>query len=425
MAEDSLLSEYKSINYSSEIVALSQLKPNDPLVWGSFSDGTIRIFDPSNSDPPQELMRREGEKFHILTEFLGQMVAFSESGELFVWDACLNLILNEKTSHEGKVQCAKVSKSRKLWTADSAGIVFVWGPGEEDALDTVVKIQLDEPVFCMEEVGRTMWLGSIGKIFKIHGFSYALIETWVAHGGTNVLGMVLSGTGVWSYSDSLPICVWDSETSELQKTIIDLDANFVHLIALPCAQLVSCSKKSFILWDGTTYLPSDTVTNAHNSPIQYLYYFERSGYTMISCSQDGILKTWCTHKRRTIAFGSNRAQGIQHKHKLKTKIVKKSTCAGCKQGIRGQSLRCSDCKIECHSNCQSELPIECSTVTSLSAFPGVPMYSMIDTEPSSSSVSTPKKETLELRGGSCGGNSGTGSTVISGKEEMKIRLAVF
>ena len=366
------LHESRKLIHSSEITRLINIKSND-LLWGCFKDGTVRVFNVNQDTHPRVLVKRESQQFNIINEFLGNVVAISESGELFVWNSSFELIQNQTTKHKAVVRCARMNKLRELWTADTAGTIIVWGPWEREFLHPIVNIELNQPVYCMEQVGRVMWLGSKGKIHAVHGFSYTLIATWLAHGGMDVLGMVMTNDAVWTYSDSCPICVWNPATNQLIKTVSDQDSSVDSLIRVFNSHLISYFNTSFSLWNGACYSLVCKYQNAYNSPITCIYYFEGKHNSLITSSTDGVLNIWrpVNKRRHTEKFtGIN----IEHKPKLR-QFTKKQECTLCKLVIRGNGYRCSLCKINFHVHCQSSVLADCVGKPNFSvAFPGIPMY---------------------------------------------------
>ena len=354
------------------------------MLWASVGQadskkGYICVFDPGYLEAVRVLACREEGKFYALCCLDGSMiVAISEGGLLLAWEVSdFKLVQDVQTEHQKAVMCATVNlETKTLWSADQAGGVLVWKKGEEEeGLEQVVKLEIDQPIFSIEEVGQTMWIGTLGRIHQVHSKTFTLLESWGAHSGLPIAGIVHNPTSqiVWTYSDSPTICVWNAESAELSNTLREIPHKVLSLAAVPSSSFMIAG-----LFDHSVYLTessSGDVTQlwkgVHKGPVRCLNISGTSrSYPFVSGGLGGYLKVWGTNKRR-----SKTVKPIQKfEHKFRTKTMKKISCRVCNKYIKGTGLYCKMCDISTHQECRGLLIEECKKSNVNVAFPGIPMH---------------------------------------------------
>ena len=356
---------------------------NSEMLWASVGQadskkGYICVFDPGYLEAVRVLACREEGKFYALCCLDGALVvAISESGLLLVWEVGdFKLVSDVQTEHQKAVMCAKVNEGTKtVWSADQAGGVLVWKKKEEgEGLEQVVKLEIDQPIFSIEEVGQTMWIGTLGRIHQVHSTSFTLLESWGAHSGLPIAGIVHNPTSqnVWTYSDSPTICVWNAESAELSNTIREIPHKLLSLDAVPSSTLMIAGlcDHSVYLTESSTGDVTQLWKGVHKGPVRSMNISGTSrSYPLVTGGLGGHLKVWGTSRKR-----ARTVKPIQKlEHKFRTKTLRKISCQVCNKPIKGIGLYCKVCEIAIHQDCRGSLTIECKKQQNV-AFPGIPMH---------------------------------------------------
>ena len=326
----------------------------EEMVWASVGQadskkGYVCVIDPTNLEAVQVLASREEGKFYSLC-CLGDshVAAISETGLLLVWEVKgFKLVQDIKTEHQKAVLCATVSKETEaMWSADMAGAVLVWKRGgEEGGLEQVVKLEIDQPVFSIEEVGQTIWLGTLGRIHQVHSRSFTLLESWGAHSELPVAGIVYNpfSSKVWTYSDSPTIFVWNAESSELSNTIREFPHKVLSLAPVPSSSLMIAG-----LFDHSVYLcesASGDITQlwkgVHIGPVRCLDISGSSlAFPLLSGGMGGHVKVWGTNKRRSKTVKP--VQRVDQKSRIKGSGKKGNSEAFPGIPMHGESFQITD-----------------------------------------------------------------------------------
>mgnify|MGYP003643190836 CR=1 FL=1 len=394
--------DFKAYGYPLNLLHLGE------LVWATFSNGSVCTFNPSSSDSVHTLISPGSERHYTLSfhKAMDIIFVFSQSGILHVWKHSTKSHLQKLSSNHSEVVRSAMSSSYKneCWSGDTEGNIFVWKILEDHNLEELYHLQLDEPVLCLEESENIVWIGTHGRILQVHSASFQLLESWNAHDGMGIsdIAWVPSTQQAWSCSEDDKICVW-GVTGDLVNTMTGHKGRVQTLCVVEEDTLVLSGSfdKSIVAWDPATSTSVRVFEDCHGDSIRCLSYTSQEcEFPFVSGSVDGTVRVWSDKRRRDFAprpsmssrasmstmikrSNSGLLSGGKHKFRPKT-FNKKAACSACPKIIKGNGVKCKVCRVEVHLACQGIVNPNCTPsdgkASGSKAFPGVPLYSMIDTE---------------------------------------------
>eukprot|EP00013_Stygamoeba_regulata_P015995 CAMPEP_0177687650 /NCGR_PEP_ID=MMETSP0447-20121125/34239_1 /TAXON_ID=0 /ORGANISM="Stygamoeba regulata, Strain BSH-02190019" /LENGTH=261 /DNA_ID=CAMNT_0019197901 /DNA_START=186 /DNA_END=971 /DNA_ORIENTATION=- len=110
------------------------------------------------------------------------------------------------------------------------------------------------PINCMHLHKHFVWIGSMKKIFVVHGQSRKLQGLWDAHLG-RVLQIISVDCQVWSCSDQGDICAWCETDASLLWTGNMHSSKVLSLCVLDDWVLSGSADSTIIMWDPKTHTP--------------------------------------------------------------------------------------------------------------------------------------------------------------------------
>ena len=281
-------SAFRSEGHSSSVNCILVL--SDERVVSGSSDGSLRVWEPSDGRCLQTLKGHSGPVLCMAALPDGRVVSGSSDGSLRVWDPSNGRCLQTLQWHPRWTDCVAVLPDGRVVSGSSDGSLRVWDPsngrclqtlkGHSESVSYMVVLPDGRIVSSSNDGSMRVWDPSNGRCLQtLHRYS-----EWDSCVAALPDGRVVSG------SDNGSLQVWDPSNGRCLQTLEEHLGSVSCVAVLPDGRVVSGSRDhSLRVWD-----PSDgrclQTLKGHSGSVSCVAVL--SDGRIVSGSSDGSLRVW-------------------------------------------------------------------------------------------------------------------------------------